>query len=274
MTSRLKKKLNDLGVDTSSARVNENLCLIGTPLPPLEKTKDAGEFLPVWKQDVRDEKGRRRLHGAFTGGFSAGYFNTVGSAEGWTPSTFTSSRAERAKAKQARPEDFMDEEDLTELRESRKLVDTNDQMDVDIWSSGGRKGDAGDEDESLTRALEAALLPPSRDSVGAQILRKMGWRLGHGVGPRITYEQRKAQDALYGDTSSSLDDDDEAKKHMYPPRDTRVHNFKRKDDSFGLGYIRSKGLTELVTDDSGSKPGSGPNISGTCILCISCTNSN
>ena len=27
-------------------------------------------------------KGRRRFHGAFTGGFSAGYFNTVGSEEG------------------------------------------------------------------------------------------------------------------------------------------------------------------------------------------------
>jgi hypothetical protein len=33
-------------------------------------------------RQVRDEKGRRRLHGAFTGGFSAGYFNTVGSKEG------------------------------------------------------------------------------------------------------------------------------------------------------------------------------------------------
>jgi Protein of unknown function (DUF1604) len=31
---------------------------------------------------ARDEKGHRRLHGAFTGGFSAGYFNTVGSKEG------------------------------------------------------------------------------------------------------------------------------------------------------------------------------------------------
>lgn len=66
---------------------------------------------------------------------------------GWTPSTFTSSRAERAKAKKAKPEDFMDEEDLAEMRESRKLVDTNDQMDVDIWSSEGRKGDTGGEDE-------------------------------------------------------------------------------------------------------------------------------
>ena len=27
-------------------------------------------------QEVRDENGRRRFHGAFTGGFSAGYYNT------------------------------------------------------------------------------------------------------------------------------------------------------------------------------------------------------
>ena len=34
------------------------------------------------EQYVTDDKGRRRFHGAFTGGFSAGYFNTVGSEEG------------------------------------------------------------------------------------------------------------------------------------------------------------------------------------------------
>ena len=31
---------------------------------------------------MRDKQGRQRFHGAFTGGFSAGYFNTVGSKEG------------------------------------------------------------------------------------------------------------------------------------------------------------------------------------------------
>jgi hypothetical protein len=35
--------------------------------------------LPVHKQQVRDDQGRQRLHGAFTGGYSAGFFNTVGS---------------------------------------------------------------------------------------------------------------------------------------------------------------------------------------------------
>jgi hypothetical protein len=40
---------------------------------------------PLDPDQVRDDKGRRRLHGAFTGGFSAGYFNTVGSKEGTLP---------------------------------------------------------------------------------------------------------------------------------------------------------------------------------------------
>lgn len=45
----------------------------GTPLPDeADGIRDDGSYLPLWKQDVRDEKGRRRLHGAFTGGWSAG----------------------------------------------------------------------------------------------------------------------------------------------------------------------------------------------------------
>ena len=43
---------------------------LGTELPA--DHGDEGAFVPVWKQTVTDERGRRRLHGAFTGGFSAG----------------------------------------------------------------------------------------------------------------------------------------------------------------------------------------------------------
>lgn len=57
-----------------------------------------------------DKYGRRRFHGAFTGGFSAGFFNSVGSLEGWTPSTFKSSRSDKASKMPQKPEDFMDEE--------------------------------------------------------------------------------------------------------------------------------------------------------------------
>lgn len=48
---------------------------------------------------------------------------------GWAPSTFVSSRSDRAKKNQAKPEDFMDDEDLAEVRESRQLVDENEEMD-------------------------------------------------------------------------------------------------------------------------------------------------
>jgi hypothetical protein len=67
---------------------SENFVIFGTAFPETtEKDRragrsDAGQFVPLWKQEAVDEKGRRRFHGAFTGGFSAGYYNTVGSKEG------------------------------------------------------------------------------------------------------------------------------------------------------------------------------------------------
>ncbi|KAI0825617.1 hypothetical protein BC629DRAFT_1578337 [Irpex lacteus] len=270
MTSRLKRKLSDIGIDPSSSKANESFCLIGTPLPPLEKSKDTGEFVPLWKQEVRDEKGRRRLHGAFTGGFSAGYFNTVGSKEGWAPSTFVSSRSSRNKAKTARPEDFMDEEDLAELRESRQLVDENDEMDfvrggtaAELRKRAGA-GEGEEEEDSITSALAASLAPPVQDSVGARILKKMGWRMGQGIGPRITYEQRRAQDvgSVGIQAGADVEVDEEAKKHMFPRRDTPLLVVSRKDNSHGLGYSPGMGLNESLGQGGSSSAAKGPRLAG------------
>jgi G patch domain-containing protein 1 len=60
---------------------------------------------------VLDEQGRQRFHGAFTGGFSAGHYNTVGSEEGFKPSQFVSSRGNRASQKKQSANDFVDTED-------------------------------------------------------------------------------------------------------------------------------------------------------------------
>lgn len=47
--------------------------LYGTPLPVYDaEARDDGSYVPIWKQEVTDERGRKRLHGAFTGGYSAG----------------------------------------------------------------------------------------------------------------------------------------------------------------------------------------------------------
>lgn len=57
---------------------------VGSALEPLETPEDVqrARERKAKEQYVTDWKGRRRFHGAFTGGFSAGYFNTVGTKEG------------------------------------------------------------------------------------------------------------------------------------------------------------------------------------------------
>ncbi|KAI9464648.1 hypothetical protein HD554DRAFT_1242042 [Boletus coccyginus] len=264
-SAKLKRKLGDLGVDTSSKRASENFCLIGTPLPPLEKSKDTGEFVPLWKQEVRDEKGRRRLHGAFTGGFSAGYFNTVGSKEGWAPSTFVSSRSDRAKARTVRPEDFMDEEDLAERRADQKLVSEHDEMDILGGTQAEKTRKTGVDDsqkDPITLALEQAMSPTPKDSVGGRILKKMGWRPGQGIGPRVTWRQREIQHGRDPDRAGP-DVDEEAKKHMYPPKDTPPIVVPRKDDFHGLGHATSLGLhARLGIHEQQTQGVQGPRLAG------------
>ncbi|KAI0272592.1 hypothetical protein BC834DRAFT_857452 [Gloeopeniophorella convolvens] len=250
--ARLKRRLDDQGVNYTNKKATENFCLIGTPLPPLEK-KDVNEFVPVWKQDVRDEKGRRRLHGAFTGGFSAGYFNTVGSKEGWTPSTFVSSRSDRAKQKAARPEDFMDEEDIAELRESQIMEGVKEQQQRGVFGTAqAGPAQGNDEQDSIAASIQRALMPPLEDSPGVRLLKKMGWRPGQGVGPRVSWRTRKLQDLHAAGKNvnevdiDTLEDDEEAKRHTYPPRDTVAPRLPMKSDTHGLGFDASPGLAESL----------------------------
>lgn len=57
---------------------------IGTPFTILETDEDIIKDKHKKSKEayVLDKQGRRRFHGAFTGGFSAGYYNTVGTKEG------------------------------------------------------------------------------------------------------------------------------------------------------------------------------------------------
>ncbi|CAK3961648.1 G patch domain-containing 1 [Lecanosticta acicola] len=191
--------------------------LYGTPLPAYDpEARDDGSYVPVWKQEVTDERGRKRLHGAFTGGFSAGYFNTVGSKEGWTPSTFVSSRSNRAKDQQdgkhkgQRAEDFMDEEDLAEQAESQKLETQN--AFAGLGSTGGDGG---------VRGMFSDLFKSTGETKGVKLLQRMGWRQGQGIGPKI---KRRAQ----GDKTGEI--------HLFAPEDSRMIGFVKKTDRKGLGF--------------------------------------
>ncbi|PGH00131.1 G patch domain-containing protein 1 [Blastomyces parvus] len=212
--------------------------IYGTPLPPLDpEVRDDGSYVPVWKQEVRDERGRKRLHGAFTGGFSAGYFNTVGSKEGWTPSTFVSSRRNRTKdekqpPQQQRPEDFMDEEDLREAEEARKL-----QTAGDYAGFGSTASDA----TRLGGLMD--LFKTTGDTIGVKLLKRMGWKEGQGIGPKV---RRKAD---LGDGA-----DAEGKVHLFAPTNPPMISFVKKNDHKGLGFEGETRLDATTRLDTAVKP--------------------
>ncbi|KAG5915867.1 hypothetical protein E4U42_007890 [Claviceps africana] len=225
---------------TFEADVHAPYALFGTPLPDENDARDDGSYLPLWKQDMRDEKGRRRLHGAFTGGWSAGYFNTVGSKEGWTPSTFVSSRAAKRQdgtapaTIQQRAEQYMDEEDLADAAEAQTLQ---------VAGAFAGLGASATQDEMRAGGI-LGLFRPAGDTRGRQLLRKMGWKDGQGIGPKIWRNARL-------DSGKSATESD-ATAHMFAPDDSQVVQFTRKPDRKGLGHqgeTRLQGLGRSMDSD-------------------------
>ncbi|EHK25004.1 uncharacterized protein TRIVIDRAFT_190202 [Trichoderma virens Gv29-8] len=214
---------------TFEADLHAPYAIFGTPLPE-EGERDDGSYLPLWKQEVRDEKGRRRLHGAFTGGWSAGYFNTVGSKEGWTPSAFVSSRSNRRKDEaghsQQRAEDYMDEEDLADAAEAQTLKTT--QAFAGLGSSTQAELRAG----GLMGLFRA-----DGDTMGLKLLRRMGWKDGQGIGPKV---RRGARLDLGGKSNAA-----DGETHLFAPDNAEVLRFVRKTDRMGLGHNGQGKLSSL-----------------------------
>ncbi|XP_036391019.1 G patch domain-containing protein 1 [Megalops cyprinoides] len=229
----------------------EDFVTYGTPLEPLEEDQPLKKPIPIQDQTVKDEKGRyKRFHGAFTGGFSAGYFNTVGSKEGWTPSTFLSSRQQKAEKHVSRPEDFMDEEDFSEHGIAPCEITTTDDF------ASGKKNQIRDKARaiaSLTGPIPGDtvledLVTPARSSIGVELLRKMGWKEGQGVGPRLKRKSAKQKTdpgvRVYGcslppnGSEESEEEEDEyiPENVTFAPKDVTPIDFTPKDDLHGLGY--------------------------------------
>ncbi|ODA82243.1 hypothetical protein RJ55_00750 [Drechmeria coniospora] len=204
--------------------------LFGTPLPDEADSRDDGAYLPLWKQDVRDEKGRRRLHGAFTGGWSAGYFNTVGSKEGWAPSTFVSSRSSRNKdgaaPKQQRAEDYMDDEDLEDASQAQQL-----QTSQAFAGLGSSK-----DDQASAKGL-MGLLRADGDTMGLKLLRRMGWKDGQGIGPKV----RRTARLDVGNPPAGA----QVETHLFAPDNSAMIRFVRKTDRRGLGHTAEVKLQRL-----------------------------
>jgi G patch domain-containing protein 1 len=157
------------------------------------------------------------------------YFNTVGSKEGWTPSTFVSSRSNRRKDDpklyQQRAEDYMDDEDLADVEESRKLKTTESFAGLGLTEQDGAR----------TGGL-AGLFRVQGDTMGTKLLKKMGWKEGQGVGPKV----RRAARLDVGMTDAGK------KTHLFAPENVAMIAFVRKSDHKGLGF---GGESELAPID-------------------------
>ena len=187
-------------------------------------------------------------------GFSAGYFNTVGSKEGFVPSTFTSSIEKRAKVGQ-RVEDFMDEED----RETGIVADVSASSEFGLFSSLDEKKSQPD---SVEAAMSGMLERRTENTMGFVLLRKMGWKDGHGIGPLrrvrkkpvlVSSNEDKVKKRVIG-PSLSRDEIEEIRAAPSAPRDIGTVSYSYKDDTRGLGYdpfvnapeFRKKGHQDLT----------------------------
>ncbi|KAL2715467.1 G patch domain-containing protein 1 [Vespula squamosa] len=201
---------------------DENYATFGIPLEPLdEENLPRKKAVTIEDQYAYDAQGRRRFHGAFTGGFSAGYFNTVGTRDGWKPQQFKSSRGSKAKTIEQQREDFMDEEDVSIFGIAPKGIRANSDYEYH-----GQK-------------------------VGIALLKKMGWKPGQGIGNRVTKKEKiKAKQQIerikvYGcslpkneekEIDSNIDSDDETLDITFAPDDYEPFKSKGKDNYFGIGY--------------------------------------
>jgi G patch domain-containing protein 1 len=138
-----------------------------------------------------------------------------------------SSRQNRAKdAKQQKIEDFMDEEDIREAEESKELQTSEKFAGLGSTQSqlAGRRGIMD-------------LLKSEGETMGVKLLKKMGWREGQGIGPKV---RRRANlgdgGALTGDNIRHPE------THLFAPSNPQMVTFIRKTDHFGLGFAREARL--------------------------------
>ena len=133
----------------------------------------------------------------------------------------------------------MDEEDLAEAEESKKVVTK------DAFSSLGST-----QDEVSRRATVMDVFRPSGETMGLKLLRKMGWRDGQGVGPKV---RRKARidDGVDsgGERGGGGGGSDEY--HLFAPENPPMISFTKKTDQKGLGYRGEAKLLEAPANNLG-----------------------
>ena len=126
----------------------------------------------------------------------------------------------------------MDEEDLAEAEEAKKLQTAE--------SFGGLGSTA---EEKLQHDSFMDVFKTTGETMGVKLLKKMGWREGQGIGPKI---RRKAQ---LGDDQDK-DGGGDQQMHLFAPENSSMISIIKKNDRKGLGFEGQSKLLEAPIAES------------------------
>lgn len=127
----------------------------------------------------------------------------------------------------------MDEEDLREAEESKMLQ-----------TAEGYAGFGSTETDATRRAGLVDLLKTGGETMGVKLLKKMGWREGQGIGPKV---RRKAN---LGDRAATGGEGAE-QTYLFAPENPPMVAFIRKTDLKGLGFEGEARLEERLETPRG-----------------------
>lgn len=127
----------------------------------------------------------------------------------------------------------MDAEDLADAAEHER-----------VQTAASFAGLGSTEAELAQHGAFLDLFKTEGETMGVKLLRKMGWREGQGVGPRVKRAAR-----LGDDIASTAD----GEQHLFAPENTKMISFVRKNDHKGLGYSGSAKLAPEVSIPAADK---------------------
>lgn len=127
----------------------------------------------------------------------------------------------------------MDDEDIADAAEAQR-----------VQTAGGFAGLGSTEDDATRRNAFVDLFRMEGETMGVQLLKKMGWKEGQGIGPKVRRLARLDGVQQQDDTSGST--------HLFAPENSLMIGFVRKNDHKGLGFDGESKLSNTVVSPSKS----------------------